>query len=57
MASDAPTLMVDADGAGALVNYQVKGRYYIVDRLFKQAVLVSGTGKDRQQIIIARAGA
>jgi len=57
MASDAPTLMVDADGADTLVNYQVKGRYYIVDRLFKQAVLVSGTGKDQQQIIIARTGA
>jgi P-type conjugative transfer protein TrbG len=41
MASDAPTLMINADGADTLVNYQVKGRYYIVDRLFKQAVLVS----------------
>lgn len=57
MASDAPTLMVNSDGADALVNYQVKGRYYIVDRLFKQAVLVSGTGKDQQQIRIARTGA
>jgi type IV secretion system protein VirB9 len=57
MASDAPTLMVNADGADALVNYQVKGRYYIVDRLFKQAVLVSGVGKDRQHITIARTGA
>jgi type IV secretion system protein VirB9 len=57
MASDAPTLMINADGADALVNYQVKGSYYIVDRLFRQAVLVSGTGKDQQQITIARAGA
>lgn len=57
MASDAPTLMVNADGAEALVNYQVKGRYYIVDRLFKQAVLVSGTGKEQQRIAIARTGA
>jgi type IV secretion system protein VirB9 len=57
LASDAPSLLVNDDGADALVNYQVKGRYYIVDRLFKQAVLVSGTGKDRQQITIARAGA
>jgi type IV secretion system protein TrbG len=57
LAADAPTLMVDVDGTSALVNYQVKGRYYIVDRLFKQAVLVSGTGKDRQQITIARMGA
>jgi len=57
MGSDAPTLMVAADGVDALVNYQVKGRYYIVDRLFNQAVLVSGTGKDRQKITIARGGA
>lgn len=57
MASDAPTLMVAADGVDALVNYQVKGRYYIVDRLFNRALLVSGTGKDRQQITIARVGA
>jgi type IV secretion system protein TrbG len=57
MASDAPTFMVNADGADALVNYQVKGRYYIVDRLFKQAVLVSGTGKGQKQITIARTGA
>lgn len=56
MASDAPTLMVSADGADALVNYQVKGRYYVVDRLFKKAVLVSGTGKEQQQITIARTG-
>jgi type IV secretion system protein TrbG len=57
MASDAPTLMVNADGVNALVNYQVKGRYHVVDRLFKKAVLVSGTGKDQQQITIARTGA
>jgi P-type conjugative transfer protein TrbG len=57
MASDAPTLMVAADGVDALVNYQVQGRYYIVDRLFNRAVLVSGTGKDRQEITIARVGA
>lgn len=57
MASDAPALMVNADSANALVNYQVQGRYYVVDRLFKQAVLVSGVGKDRQEIRIARTGA
>jgi len=57
MASDAPALMVSADGEDSLVNYQIRGRYYIVDRLFKRAVLVSGTGKDQQQITIARTGA
>jgi type IV secretion system protein TrbG len=57
LASDAPTLMIGGDDANALVNYQVKGRYYIVDRIFKQAVLVSGTGKDRREITITRIGA
>ncbi len=57
LAADAPALMVDAGGADALVNYQVEGRYYVVDRLFQRAVLVSGTGKERQEITIARIGA
>ena len=57
MGSDAPALMVADDGADALVNYQVRGRYLIVDRLFKQAVLVSGTGKDRQEVKVVRNGA
>jgi len=57
LASDAPALMISADDSNALVNYQVKGRYYIVDRIFKQAVLVSGTGKDRREITITRIGA
>ncbi len=57
MASDAPALMVATDGTDSLVNYQVKGRYYIVDRLFNRAVLVSGTGKDRREVTIARTGA
>jgi type IV secretion system protein TrbG len=57
LASDAPALMIGADDNSALVNYQVKGRYYIVDRIFKQAVLVSGTGKNRREITITRIGA
>jgi type IV secretion system protein TrbG len=57
MGSDAPALMVAADGGDALVNYQVRGRYLVVDRLFKQAALVSGTGRDRQEVKIVRNGA
>ena len=54
MASDAPSLMVASNGEDALVNYQVKGRYYLVDRLFTQAVLVSGTGAGRKEVSIKR---
>jgi P-type conjugative transfer protein TrbG len=56
MASDAPSLMVASNGDDALVNYQVKGRYYLVDRLFQQAVLVSGTGAERSEVSIRRNG-
>ena len=56
MASDAPSLMVASNGQDALVNYQVKGHYYVVDRLFEQAVLVSGTGAERKEINIKRSG-
>ncbi len=54
MASDAPSLMVASNGKDALVNYQVKDRYYLVDRLFDEAVLVSGTGADRKEVSIKR---
>jgi len=54
MASDAPSLMVASNGKDALVNYQVKDRYYLVDRLFNEAVLVSGTGADRKEVTIKR---
>jgi P-type conjugative transfer protein TrbG len=56
MASDAPSLMVASNGDDALVNYRVKGRYYLVDRLFQQAVLVSGTGAARAEVSIRRNG-
>ncbi len=53
--SDAPPLFVVGQGGESdLVNYRVKGRYYVVDRLFQAAEL--RLGKDRQQIVrIARA--
>lgn len=57
LASDSPALLIGAEDTNALVNYQVQGRYYIVDWIFKQAVLVSGTGKDRREITITRIGA
>lgn len=41
--SDAPALFVTEDNTPMLVNYRVKGDYYIVDRLFAQAELRVGT--------------
>jgi type IV secretion system protein VirB9 len=44
-----PIFLVDDKGEAQLVNYRVKGRYYIVDRIFDIAELRLGT--KRQQIV------
>lgn len=48
-----PLFVVGADGDSQLVNYRVKGRYYIVDRLFARAELRLGE-KDQQVVRIDR---
>lgn len=51
---EAPPLFVTgADGRAALVNYRVKGHYYVVDRLFAAAELRLG-GKHQQIVRIVR---
>jgi len=37
-----PLFLVDAKGNASLVNYRVKGRFYVVDRLFDAAELRLG---------------
>jgi type IV secretion system protein VirB9 len=47
---DAPPLFVSgADGSHDLVNYRVRGNYYVVDQLFSQAEL--RLGQDHQQVV------
>lgn len=41
-ASEAPALFILGDDEMQLVNYRVKGRYYVVDRLFERARLLVG---------------
>ena len=55
-ASEAPALMVAAGSGSQMVNYRVRGDYYVVDRLFDQAVLVAGVGRqqDRETIAVQR---
>ena len=48
-----PLFAVGAEGDSQLVNYRVKGRYYIVDRLFARAELRLGE-KDQQVVRIER---
>ena len=55
--TDAPPLfIVGPKGEAQLVNYRVKGEYYIVDRLFSKAELRHG-GKDQTVVRIVRGGA
>ena len=44
-----PLFVVGPDGRSQLVNYRVKGRYYVVDRMFAAAEL--RLGEDPQQIV------
>jgi type IV secretion system protein VirB9 len=50
-----PLFLVDRKGEAQLVNYRLRGRYYVVDRLFDAAELRLGT--KRQQVVrISRTG-
>lgn len=51
-----PLFLVDGKGEAQLVNYRVKGRFYIVDRLFDAAELRLGTG-DQAVVRISRVDA
>ena len=51
--ADLPVLYVQDNGRNSLTNYQVKGSYLVSDRLFKRAVLTSGSGSNRETINIA----
>ncbi len=55
--TDAPALLIDASHGTQMVNYRVEGNYFVVDRLFNQAILVSGVGRDQDRVTISYAGA
>ncbi len=54
--SEAPALLINAGSGTQMVNYRVKGNYYVVDRLFGDAILVSGVGRDQDRVTISYAG-
>jgi type IV secretion system protein TrbG len=54
--SNAPALLIAAGNGTQMVNYRVEGNYYVVDRLFNQAILVSGVGREQDRVTIAYAG-
>jgi type IV secretory pathway VirB9-like protein len=39
-----------------MVNYRLRGNYYVVDRLFERALLVSGVGREQDRVTIAYDG-
>ena len=51
-----PLFVVGAGGAAELVNYRVRGRHMVVDRLFSVAELRLGTGRRQQRVRIEREG-
>ena len=55
-AGEAPALLVNTASGDALVNYRIRGDYYVVDKLFNQAVLINGTGKHQERVLITRLG-
>jgi type IV secretion system protein VirB9 len=53
--TEAPALFVEtAAGDRSLVNYRLRGRFYIVDKLFSRAVLVLGLGSHEEKVVIRR---
>lgn len=51
-ARELPVLMVLDNDGKKLVNYRVKNNTFIVDKLFKQAVLIMGVGSSQEKIIM-----
>jgi len=55
LARELPILLVrDGDKQGKVVNLRVKGQHFVVDRLFRDAVLVKGVGRRQERIVIRR---
>lgn len=52
---EAPAFFIlGADGKEQLVNYRVKHDYYIVDKLFNKAVLITGVSNDQDKVTVMR---
>src|SRR5207253_2703489 len=54
--SEAPALLIAAPGGNQMVNYRVRGDYYVVDRLFDRAALVAGVGRQQDRVDVAYTG-
>ena len=57
----APALMIDGNGGYQMANYRVVsngdgGSYYVIDRLFDRAELISGAGRDQDKVMVTYSG-
>jgi P-type conjugative transfer protein TrbG len=53
--TEAPALLVQTrTGDTALVNYRLRQRYYVVDKLFDTAMLIAGVGPRQERVTIRR---
>ncbi len=53
---DAPALLVSSSQGDMLVNYRIIDNRYIVDRLFREAVLIQGVGSNQKKVKITWIG-
>ncbi len=53
---DAPVLYVQRGKTRELVNYERRGSYFVVDRLYSDAAVTQGVGTDRQTVRIQATG-
>ncbi len=49
---DMPVLFVSDKNSKELVNYRFKSPYFVVDKIFKQAVLVMGVGQSQRSVTL-----
>ena len=51
-----PVLLVKSSGSNSaeIVNYRSKCNYLIVDKIFEEAILVSGEGRSKKEVLITR---
>lgn len=47
-------VLIGSDGMEQLVNYRFKHNYFVVDRLFEKAALISGVGWKQDRVLITR---
>jgi P-type conjugative transfer protein TrbG len=53
-AQDLPAVFIDNGESPEMVNYRFKTPYFIVDKIFSKAMLISGVGRHQQRVNIIR---